>query len=133
MFYAAAEISPREIKAYRSFVSQAFPPALGDSTHEPFYSVDCIVRFKFPTVPAACGVNTLIRHGFLDKEPVDVPDPERELGVGTSFSKLNFAVFTERKGKGPDNEPRTKAKVPPPLLSPFVHGTAITGLAGTMQ
>ncbi|KAJ7894026.1 hypothetical protein B0H13DRAFT_2276534 [Mycena leptocephala] len=37
MFEGAANISQGEIKAYRRF---AFPPALGDSTHDPFFSVE---------------------------------------------------------------------------------------------
>ncbi|KAJ7834423.1 hypothetical protein B0H13DRAFT_1914089 [Mycena leptocephala] len=37
MFEAAGNISQGDIKAYRRF---AFPPALGDSTHDPFFSVE---------------------------------------------------------------------------------------------
>ncbi|KAJ6560867.1 hypothetical protein DFH09DRAFT_1083332 [Mycena vulgaris] len=37
IFEAAADISPREIKAYRKF---AFPAALGDPDHKPFFSVE---------------------------------------------------------------------------------------------
>ncbi|KAJ7920615.1 hypothetical protein B0H13DRAFT_1867343 [Mycena leptocephala] len=37
MFEAAGDISQGDIKAYRRF---AFPPALGDPTHDPFFSVE---------------------------------------------------------------------------------------------
>ncbi|KAJ7898108.1 hypothetical protein B0H13DRAFT_1884419 [Mycena leptocephala] len=109
MFEAAETIPSGEIKAYRHF---AFPPALGDPSHNPFFSVENASSWI-----TSHGYQLYLQHNDSDKSS-SLWDPDKatvnQIRAYRNYAWINLVAFQAYMNTvhGSFNEYRTQNSTP---------------------